>query len=745
MDGEDISSESLLNIDKNAWEETTAKVIQSIEERCLRNDNEYEGSATQFGAQSEFTRPWTGKKPSKKCHLKSDVGCKVKYEIEGNKTAPIDIGKPGSVAEEGQTGPAETSVENHLEDIKYIDDSAKSSLSTSLTEAPAPVLQQPPTACCPQSPQQPPPQERSCASVLEERYCQAFISSKNEQLAESWNRHYTSPRLPPNHHLYTPKYRHETRLVVSPLPSEKSKLEKDGGHSEADYYSRNSIGDSEHQVTQNLYIEKDFRYYFQHPYSRLFVSYFVIFCNFLVFAEDPVSHSHTESEIPFVGHVFSFVATKYPPQWSWCVLKVILWVIAIISGCFFGKYLIHHLLLSSFFRLKMFRDEQGTWMIMFLTSLMFIFMFSKVYNWFLQFGYPQYDLFHINSHMGITNANFMKAAACGTWIGDFVTAWMVTDMMLQDNLYPNWARPYREFWRTHGRIRIVIFWLGSITMTTLVVTLIVSDLISWDNLNRDFVATTELSRAFLASFILVMDLLIVMQDWDFPNFVCDLDIKLPGLHAASFKFELFQKYVNLPDVSIHVTGKWFNYSIIVFVMILDLNMWKNQIFYIPNEYGQYTGPNHKVFSIPDTGLLVTSNKSLWTYEIRNTVIDPNTNKTLLEGDISMNSRYLGYPLSVKGMAFMPSLIGFAMFGILTYLYGRFPPPTERLVYGRHRKRKREVPRSSWRRERGNRCTHYLIHNKEKYPEEKKKGNQLTELIVAWEENLGPTKQCEKPL
>lgn len=84
-------------------------------------------------------------------------------------------------------------------------------------------------------------------------------------------------------------------------------------------------------------------------------------------------------------------------------------------------------------------------------------------------------------------------------------------MMLQDNLYPNWAKPYREFWRSHGRLRITIFWTGSVVMTALVVTLIVSDLISWDNLNRDFVATTELSRAFLASFILVMDLLIVMQ------------------------------------------------------------------------------------------------------------------------------------------------------------------------------------------------------------------------------------------
>nr|CAD7457636.1 unnamed protein product [Timema tahoe] len=41
--------------------------------------------------------------------------------------------------------------------------------------------------------------------------------------------------------------------------------------------------------------KRDLRYYFQHPYSRLFVTYFVIFCNFLLFAEDPISHSHTDT------------------------------------------------------------------------------------------------------------------------------------------------------------------------------------------------------------------------------------------------------------------------------------------------------------------------------------------------------------------------------------------------------------------------------------------------------------------
>ena len=52
------------------------------------------------------------------------------------------------------------------------------------------------------------------------------------------------------------------------------------------------------------------------------MSYIVIFCNFLVFAEDPVSHSKMEADIPVVGNVFSFVGTKYPPDWRWRLLKV---------------------------------------------------------------------------------------------------------------------------------------------------------------------------------------------------------------------------------------------------------------------------------------------------------------------------------------------------------------------------------------------------------------------------------------
>ncbi|XP_013792895.2 uncharacterized protein LOC106476819, partial [Limulus polyphemus] len=182
--------------------------------------------------------------------------------------------------------------------------------------------------------------------------------------------------------------------------------------------------DFDNQSIYSLHMEKDFRYFFQHPYARLFVSYFVIFCNFLIFAEDPVSHSHTESEIPVVGNVFSFIATKYPPEWTWCLVKVALWLFAIVVGLEVGKYFIHHCLFRNIFRLKMFREEQGTWMIMFLTVIIFVYIFSLVYNAFLLSSYTNPEPYRITGRMGITNMSFMKVAASGTWLGDFFTAWM---------------------------------------------------------------------------------------------------------------------------------------------------------------------------------------------------------------------------------------------------------------------------------------------------------------------------------
>ena len=86
----------------------------------------------------------------------------------------------------------------------------------------------------------------------------------------------------------------------------------------------------------------------------------------------------------------------------------------------------------------------------------------------------------------------------------------VTDIMLQEKLYPGFARPFRRWWN-RGWNRIILFWTICLTTSGVVIMVISTDWINWDSLNRDFVASNEISRSFLASFILVMDLLIVMQ------------------------------------------------------------------------------------------------------------------------------------------------------------------------------------------------------------------------------------------
>lgn len=99
--------------------------------------------------------------------------------------------------------------------------------------------------------------------------------------------------------------------------------------------------------TYSLFMEKDFRYYFQHPYCRCIISYFVVFCNFLIYAEDPVAHSRKECLIPMIGNDIAFVMTRYPPN-AWSLLKVVFWIIGIIVGMFVGKLLVHGLLFSKY-------------------------------------------------------------------------------------------------------------------------------------------------------------------------------------------------------------------------------------------------------------------------------------------------------------------------------------------------------------------------------------------------------------
>uniref|UniRef100_UPI00358F731C transmembrane protein 117 isoform X2 n=1 Tax=Myxine glutinosa TaxID=7769 RepID=UPI00358F731C len=425
-----------------------------------------------------------------------------------------------------------------------------------------------------------------------------------------------------------------------------------------DTKERTSQQQNEPKKSESAFLSQlqNFRYYFQHPWSRLSLAYLVIFLNFVMFAEDPVSHSQTEAKVAVIGNCFSFVLNRYPgPLWS--LLKVALWLSAIAGGMIVGKMLIHRALF-----------DHGSWMVMLFTSILFLFFFSHVYNLLLTFSDNMSD-FMTSDFMGIRNEYFMRAAALGTWTGDFITAWMVTDMMLQDSLYPHWAKAPRDLWKKTYH-RIVLFWLVWLTFTSLVIFIICMEVISWDSLNRGLLPSNEVSRAFLASSILVLDLLIVMQDWQFPHFLGDVDINLPGLPTSYIRIRLPRRICR-DQYHVHITGKWFTYGIIIIVLMLDLNMWKNQIFYQPYDYGQYIAPDGMIWTVEDPLQLEQFNASTLNWKWRWSHSDPGTNRTYGSSDSIMFSRYVGASLPVKCLAFIPSMLAFVMFGVLISVFGRF--------------------------------------------------------------------------
>ena len=105
-------------------------------------------------------------------------------------------------------------------------------------------------------------------------------------------------------------------------------------------------------------------------------------------------------------------------------------------------------------------------------------------------------------------------------------------------------------------------------------------------------------------------------------------------------------------------------------MLLDLNMWKNQIFYKPYDFGQYTGSDDRIYSVKDTLFIENKNTTTLSYVWRWTHINPRTNATFGSEDLLMNSRFRKYLLGVKSVAFLPSLGIIIAFGLLIWIFGR---------------------------------------------------------------------------
>lgn len=133
------------------------------------------------------------------------------------------------------------------------------------------------------------------------------------------------------------------------------------------------------------------------------------------------------------------------------------------------------------------------------------------------------------------------------------------------------------------------------------------------------------------------------------------------------------------------------------VMLLDLNMWKNQIFYEPFNFGQYVGPDQHIYTVTNLTQLAMFNETYLTYAWRSNNTIANSNETLYNSqDLFMNARFLGYHLGLKSVAFIPSIAAFIVFGLLVAVYGRFAVSEGKRYFGRMKKRRLTTRKTSRR-------------------------------------------------
>lgn len=142
-----------------------------------------------------------------------------------------------------------------------------------------------------------------------------------------------------------------------------------------------------------------------------------------------------EARIPVIGQAISMIFRHYPEPIGLLLLKWAAVVGSILLGLLVGKQLIHHKFLRDGLGLKMFSKEKGTWMVMFFSTILFVAVMGEVWNFLLSSMSSRFEEWQVDSYLGISNETFMKIAASGTWVGDYLTAYMVRTLLTLCSLF----------------------------------------------------------------------------------------------------------------------------------------------------------------------------------------------------------------------------------------------------------------------------------------------------------------------
>ena len=181
-----------------------------------------------------------------------------------------------------------------------------------------------------------------------------------------------------------------------------------------------------------------------------------------------------------------------------------------------------------------------------------------------------------------------------TWVSDAWAVVTVADQMLQE-VHAKRGVGFEAYAREGGALARLAAWFVKfrlrITRAALVVLwgvgsgLMVADYARVDAiLSRDGPAVpgervgrsrfwsarlnNEFARMFVGCVVAFLNILIVMQDWDFPDFSGG-DIKISGFDVEGFRFDHCCAWVRALLPTVYVSGKWFNYMGVLMGLAFD--------------------------------------------------------------------------------------------------------------------------------------------------------------------------------
>lgn len=360
----------------------------------------------------------------------------------------------------------------------------------------------------------------------------------------------------------------------------------------------------------------------KHPLARFSVSVLVAILNLYVYYGDPATYSNAESYGTMIGDIYhgwfepddpAFLALRLGVM---CVLSVV----GVWGGLSLQRYLRDTWRLVLFGhdngeneRREPLASQDGAVFLIFTVTCLCYFFGLKMYNGALAAAGAERHKAGSGMHRW-TYAYFnLILAGLFTFVCDAWAIVTVGDQMLQEIDqkrgvgYDAYAReggalPRFAAWFARYRLRITraslaLLWgVGCSSM--------ISDYVRVDRiLSRDGpavpgervgrssfwspAANDEFARMFVGCVVAFLNILIVMQDWDFPDFSGG-EIKISGFDVEGIRFERGGRFARALLPTVYISGKWFNYMGVLMGLAFDWGYWfMTALPFRPCDYAQF--------------------------------------------------------------------------------------------------------------------------------------------------------------